>query len=100
MKVSNASLLSKVFVSLENTGISNVSIDKAISYTKPLSQTVGNAIFITDSEITLSNQLMGRVSGVQIRGINSYGKETYEPPKIELKKILVSASVQAKFILR
>lgn len=124
LKVSNASLLSKVFVSLENTGISNVSIDKvelstkeqienicrskaienaknkAISYTKPLSQTVGNAIFITDSEITLSNQLMGRVSGVQIRGINSYGKETYEPPKIELKKILVSASVQAKFILR
>lgn len=100
LKVSNASLLSKVFVSLENIGISNVSIDKAISYTKPLNQTVGNAIFITDSEITLSNQLMGRVSGVQIRGINSYGKETYEPPKIELKKILVSASVQAKFILR
>jgi uncharacterized protein YggE len=124
LKVSNASLLSKVFVSLENIGISNVSIDKveistkeqienicrskaienaknkAISYTKSLNQTIGNAIFITDSEITFANQLMGRVSGVQIRGNNSYGKDSYEPPKIELKKILVSASVQAKFILR
>jgi uncharacterized protein YggE len=124
LKVSNASLLSKVFVSLENIGISNVSIEKteltakeqienicrsraienaknkAISYTKSLNQTVGNAIFIADSEISLANQLMGRIPGVQIRGAISFGNNSYEPPKIELKKILVSASVQVKFILR
>jgi uncharacterized protein YggE len=124
LKVSNAIMLSKVFISLENIGIANTSIErteisnrefienlcrakaienaknKALAFTKPLNQTVGNAIFITDSEIAFSNQLMGKVAGVQIRGYNSLAKDSYEPPKIEIKKMLLSASLQAKFILK
>jgi uncharacterized protein YggE len=73
---------------------------KAISLTKPLMQTVGNAIHITDNEQNISNHLQGRAAGIVIRGVNSYDKQKLEAPKIEFEKIRVEATVSVKFILK
>ena len=125
LKVTNAETASKVFIQLEDLGISNSSIQKvdhsdienlknicrtraienaqkkAIALTKPISQTIGNAIYITDNETNLDNQLQGRIPGVQIRGYNTtVDKAKYEAPKIEFEKIKISATVSAKFILK
>lgn len=124
LKVSNAATASKVFVQLEDIGLSNASIEKAdyielesiknicrakaienakltaMALTKPLSQTVGDAIFISDAEGNFDNLLQGRVSGVQIKGYALANNNNYEPPKIEFKKIPVSATVNVRFILK
>jgi len=124
LQLVDAGTVTKVFVALENIGISNVSItdaevsnhdlienicrekaiedakNKAIAFVKPLNQSIGSAIYIADNAAAISNQLRGSVSGVQIRGYSSLNKEAYEPPKIELKKKYISASVQAKFALK
>jgi uncharacterized protein YggE len=124
LKVTTAETASKVFIQLEDLGISNTSIHKvdhsdiehlknicrtkaienshrkAIALTKPISQTIGNAIHITDNETNFDNQLQGRVAGVQIRGYTSLDKAKYEPPKIEFEKIKISAAVSVKYILK
>lgn len=124
LKVTSAETASKVFIQLEDIGISNTSIHKvdhsdieniknicktkaienshkkAIALTKPISQTIGNAIHIIDNETNFDNQLQGRVAGVQIRGYSSLDKTKYEPPKIEFEKIKVSATVSVKYILK
>jgi uncharacterized protein YggE len=124
LKVTTAETASKVFMQLEDLGISNTSIHKvdhsdienlknicrtkaienshrkAIALTKPISQTIGNAIHITDNETNFDNQLQGRVAGVQILGYSSLDKAKYEPPKIEFEKIIVSATVSVKYILK
>lgn len=124
LKVTTAETASKVFVQLEDLGISNTSIHKvdhsgienlknncrskaiensqkkAIALTKPISQAIGNAIHITDNEANFDNQLQGRAAGVQIRGYNSPDKAKYEAPKIEFEKIKVSATVSVKYILK
>ena len=125
LKVTEARTASKVFIELEDIGISNTSIDhvdhtdlenirnicrtraienaksKAISMTKPLMQTVGNAIHITDGDQNISNQLQGRASGVFIRGIGSLNeKQKFEAPKIEFEKIKAQSTINVKFILK
>ena len=114
---------SKVFMKLENLDISNSSIDrvdhteiesirnicrvralqnaklKAIAVTKPLMQSVGNAINIADNDVNGENQLQGRLSGNSIRGYSS-DKQKYEAPKIEFEKIKVKSSLSVKFILK
>lgn len=124
LKVNNATTASDVFIQLENIGISNTSIDrvdntnlenikntcrekaienahkKAIALTKPISQTVGNAIHIYDNEAKFDDLLQGRVAGVSIRGYGSLDKQKYAAPKIEFEKIKVTATVSAKFVLR
>jgi hypothetical protein len=125
LKVTEAQTASKVFIALEDLGISNTSIDhvdhtelekirnicrtraienakaKAISLTKPLMQTVGNAIHITDAEQNISNQLQGRVAGLAIRGYSSLNeKQKYEAPKIEFEKIKAQSTISVKFILK
>lgn len=125
LKVTDAVAASKVFMKLEEIGISNTSIERvdysdldnlknimrtkaivdakqrAIALTKPLNQTVGTAIHIIDAE-NISQQLQGRVAGIQIRGISSFSNDNkYENmPKIEFEKIKVTASINAKFILK
>jgi uncharacterized protein YggE len=123
LKVTTAETASKVFIQLEDLGISNTSLHKldhsdiekltntcrtraienahkkAIALTSPISQTIGNAIHITDNETPFDDQLQGRVAGIQIRGYSSYHKAKYEPPKIEFEKIKVSATVAVKFVL-
>lgn len=124
LKVTDAQTASKVFIELEDLGISNTSIDhvdhtdlenirnicrtraienakaKAISMTKPLMQTVGNAIHITDTEQNISNQLQGRLSGVAVRGYSLNEKQKYEAPKIEFEKIKAESTINVKFILK
>jgi len=124
LKVTTAETASKVFVQLEDFGMSNTSIykvdhsdienlknicrkkaiessyKKAIALTKPLSQTIGNAIHITDNDTNLVHQLQGRVAGLQISGYGSNDKAKYEAPKIEFEKIKVSAEVSVKYILK
>ena len=68
--------------------------------TKPISQTIGNAIHIYDNEAKFDDLLQGRVAGVSIRGYGSLDKQKYQAPKIEFEKIKVTATVSAKFILR
>jgi uncharacterized protein len=123
LKVSSASMASDVFIQLEDIGISNISIDrvdntnlenikntcrekaienarkKAVSLTKPISQTVGNAIHIYDNEAKFDDMFQGRVAGVSIRGYTA-STVKYEAPKIEFEKIKVTATVSAKFVLR
>lgn len=124
LKVTTAETASKVFIQLEALGISNTSIrkvdhsnieglknicrtkaienshKKAIALTKPISQTIGNAIHITDNETSFENQLQARVAGVQISGYSTLEKAKYEPQKIEFEKIKVSATVSVKYILK
>lgn len=123
LKVSSALMASKVFIRLEDLGISNASIDrvdhtdieqikntcrekaisnarlKAISLTKPISQSVGMAIFISDNDAPL-NSLQGKVPGIIIRGNNTLKQKEGDLPAIEFEKINVTASVSAKFILK
>lgn len=123
LKVNDAATASKVFVKLEDLGISNTSIDrvehtefkkienicrtkaiiaakgKANSMTKPLNQSVGRAIFITDIGQGYETQLQGRAAGIVIRGYSSNSSAKYEPPKIEFQKIKISVDVNVKFIL-
>jgi Uncharacterized conserved protein len=123
LKVTEAVTASQVFIKLEEIGISNTSIDRvdhsdldnlknkmltkaivdakerAIALTKPLNQTVGSAIHIMEAE-NISQQLQGRVAGIQIRGMGSVQKGYNELPKIEFEKIKVIANINAKFILK
>lgn len=119
--VSDAATLSKVFLQLENLGISNTSIEKvehtqlealknlcrtkaienakqkALALVKPLSQKVGNALFISDNEGSMPNPYQDRMYGMQIK---TMAAESYEPPKIDFKKIQVVAGVNVRFVLQ
>lgn len=121
--VNDAFTAGKVLAELEKVDISNVSIEKteyskseellldlkskaiikskryAESMTKPLNQKVGKAIFISDLN-SISNQLQGRVSGVQIRGASSvYGNRTNEPIAIEFNKIKFTTKISIKYLI-
>lgn len=122
LKVKDAVTVSQAFKKLEETGISNVSIEKvdhsdldnlkdrmrtkaimdakerAISLTKPLNQTVGSAIHIVETD-NQGQQLQGKVPGIQIRGYGTFNDSDKELPKIEFEKIKVMANISAKFIL-
>ncbi len=124
LKVTDAVTASQVFIKLEEIGISNTSIERvdhsdldnlknrmrtkaivdakerAIGLTKPLNQTVGSAIHIVDTDNVVSQQLQGRVAGIQIRGFSSFNNNDKELPKIEFEKIKVSASINAKLTLK
>lgn len=123
--VSDANTTAKVFVGLEEIGISNVRIEKventeeekikllingkailnakqtAQSFVKPLNQKIGNAIQISNFEI-MPNQFTGQLNEVVVTGYSSkiYGNRSpnYES-NIEFEKIKISSSVQVKFLL-
>ncbi len=126
LKVGDGLIASKVFINLEQLGISNTSIEKvthsnlenikniirtkavenartrALAIVKPLQQNIGSAIQISDNEPYYANQqLQGRVAGITLRG-NSYTQEVSlaNIPKIEFEKINVTANIQVKFILK
>ena len=112
----------KVILELEKIDISNVQLEKteyskmdelqlilktlaikkaqmnAEYMTKPLNQKIGRAIYISDSE-NITNQLQGRASGIQIRGMSSLKEETYSPLDIQFEKIKVESQVYAKFVI-
>jgi uncharacterized protein YggE len=122
LKVSDAVTVTKVISQLEDLGISNTSIDRvnysdlesiknimrtkavenakarALALTKPLNQTVGSAIHITDTDI--SNVLQGRAEGVVVTGYGIRGRQSVELPKIEFEKIKITTTVNVAFILK
>lgn len=125
LKVGDAVIASKVFIELENLGISNTSIDRvnhsdlgkiknmmrskavenararAVALTQPLNQTLGPAIHIIDNEVyNTTNQLSGRLDEVVVVGYSSKYKANQELPKIEFEKIKVAANINVKFILK
>lgn len=121
LKVSDAVTASKVFIKLEDLGISNTSIDhvdyskmeamknlmrtkaienakdRAIALTKPLQQGIGPAIYISDNEVYPVRQL-ARQSKINLYEANSAADQ--ELPKIDFEKIEVSSNINAKFILK
>ena len=125
LKVTDAVTATKVMMLLEDLEISNTSIDhvdhsemaviknitrtkavenakvKALALTKPLNQTIGSAIYLTDNEGVgaVVPVIQGKSAGVIIRG---YGKSKIlnELPKIEFEKIRVSTIVSIKFVLK
>ena len=125
LKVGDAVTASKVFIQLEDIGISNTSIDRvnysdiegmknilrtkaienararAIALTKPLNQSLGSAIHITDNEVyNVNQQLQGRISGVVVVGYASKGKASDDMSKIEFEKISILTNINVKFILK
>src|SRR5690606_37807241 len=124
LKVINAETASKVFIQLEDLGISNTSIDrvdhtdleniknicrtravenakiKAKSITKPLMQTIGHAIHIVDDEQIQHDEFQGRLAGVSVLGYGTNVKEKYQAPKIEFEKIKAKSTINVKFILK
>jgi hypothetical protein len=68
--------------------------------TAPLMQSVGNAIYIADTETDMGNALQGSVAGLAIRGYGSYEKQKYAPPKIEFEKIKIQSTIGVKFVLK
>ena len=122
LKVSDAVTASKVFMKLEDLGISNSSIDhvdysdmegiknlmrtkamenakaRALALTKPLHQEVGPAIYISDNEVYPIHLLEGKVAGLAIRGYTNNSAQ--DLPKIDFEKIQISSNINAKFILK
>ena len=124
LRVSDAVTASKAFIELENLGISNTSIDRvdhsdlesiknrmrskavenakarAVALTKPLNQTIGPAIHITDNEVyNTSNQLRGRLEEVVVVRYGVRKQSGVDLPKIEFEKIKVATNINVKFML-
>lgn len=120
LKVKDAVTATKVFIKLEDLGISNSSIDhvdyskmeemknimrtkaienaksRAIALTKPLQQGIGPAIFISDNEVYPIRPLAREAK------LNLYeaSDSVQALPQIDFEKIEVSSNVNAKFILK
>ena len=122
LKVYDAKTAGRVIYEMEGIGISNVDLERteyskieelkldlkskaiykakqqAEAMVKPLNQSVGNAIFISDIQTNIINALQGRVAGVRIRGYSSK-KQKYEAIPIEFEKIKVESQVEVKFAI-
>lgn len=121
--VYDAKTTAKVFIGLEEVGLSNVRIDKlehseekklqllmnskaienakanAISFTKPLGQTVGKAIYIGnvyDIRNKRSNTELSMRLGISAQ--KSYNAEDYNT-NIEFEKIIISSEIGVRFAL-
>ena len=120
LKVKDAVTATKVFIKLEDLGISNSSIDhvdyskmeemknimrtraienaksRAIALTKPLQQSIGPAIFISDNEVYPIRPL-ARQAKVNLYEASDAAQAL---PQIDFEKIEISSNVNAKFILK
>ena len=124
LKVTDAVMVGKVVMLLEDLEIFNASVERvnhsdaekikditrtraiekakrnAVTMTTALGQTLGPAIYITDAEsgnTNIETGLNGRL-GITVRGMKSL--DQYDAPKIEFEKIKVSTTVLVKFILK
>lgn len=122
--VYDAKSTAKVFIGLEEVGISNVRIDKlehseeaklqllmntkamenakanAISFTKPLGQNIGKALFVSQNK---NVAYRGNANQIRIRGYASERKYDAQSDKynaeIEFEKITVTSEVFTRFAL-
>jgi uncharacterized protein len=127
LKVSESETATRVFIKLEEVGISNTSIDRvdhsrlkelknlmrisAVDAAKQrasltvqrLGQTLGRALFVNYVGETNSQLLQGRLAGLQLSEVVVTGysaKNAESPSKIEFQKIKVTAEVSAKFEMK
>jgi hypothetical protein len=74
----------------------------AVSFTKPLNQKVGNAIFIGNRN-NFSSQLSGSTAGIRIRGAASQSKKEIQDKdyetNIQFEKIKISSEIIVRFAL-
>ena len=122
--VYDAKATAKVFIGLEEVGISNVRIDKlehseesklqllmntkamenakanAVSFTKPLGQNIGKALFVSQHK---NAAYRGNANQIRIRGYSSERKYDAQSDKynteIEFEKITVTSEVITRFAL-
>jgi len=129
LTVHDAKTASKVFLELQNIGISNVSIDKvensninkyrkevkiaaikaakekAEALAQAIDQDIGRAIYIQEIESIFNmtgNALQGKAAGIMIRGTSNkpvYGSRESEP-EIEFEKIKLEYNIIARFELK
>ncbi|MFC2188348.1 SIMPL domain-containing protein [Fulvivirgaceae bacterium LMO-SS25] len=121
--VYDATKAGQVIYEMETIGISNVDIERtefskieqlrlmlkskaaekarnqAESITKPLNQTIGKAIHITDIQTDAANYLQGRTSGIVVMGYSSKYEQEYKPIPIEFEKIRVECTLSVIFTL-
>ena len=103
-EISNIELLKTEYTKLEELKIElkGKAIIKAkkqaLEMVENLNQKLGPAIFISDLETNIGRMLSGRVSGINIRGMNSIGYDKKESNlNINFDKIKVDASVVVYF---
>lgn len=123
--VYDAKTTAKVFIGLEEVGISNVRIDKlehsdedkiqlvintkaiknakanAVSFAKPLEQNVGKALFISQNK---NVAYRGNINEIRIRGASTIGgnydmKSQDYNANIEFEKIKISSEIGVRFAL-
>jgi uncharacterized protein YggE len=124
LTVRDGKTASRVFVELENIGVSNLSIDKldnsniekyrkevkiaAIKAAKDKSealasaigQSIGKAIFIQELENNYGTGMPGSNSNITLRGSSSvYGSRAQEP-EIDFEKIKLDYSILCRFELK
>jgi uncharacterized protein YggE len=123
LKVVDAKMASRVFIELQNLAISNVSIQKvshtnmeeiknrvrsmavdnarqhAIALARPLNQTIGPAIYISENEGEI-NLLGAKVAAVSLRRSASFAAEESYFSNLDFQKITISSTVNLKFILK
>lgn len=104
--ISNVQLLKTEYSKLEDLKIElkGKAIEKAKrqaeEMVKSLNQNLGSVIFISDLETNITGLFNGRVSGINIRGLNSIGYVAPKPESdldIEFDKIRVDATVIVYF---
>lgn len=125
LKVKDAVMATRVFIMLEGMDVSNASIERvdhsafndirnqmrskamadarkrASALTQPLGQSAGAAIHITEVNTEpLNNQYRNRLAEVVIRGYGTTGNDKKELAQIDFEKIKISASIDAKFVLK
>ncbi|HOY13890.1 MAG TPA: SIMPL domain-containing protein [Saprospiraceae bacterium] len=124
LMVSDASTCSQVFISLEDLGIGNTKIIrydhsqkeqikntlrgiavanaqvKAIELTKPIQQSIGQAIHITEVKHGGGEDIVGNSPGIRIRGVSSMPQSKYLYSKVDFEKMKIEANVEVKFILK
>lgn len=121
--VGDAVTAGKVLAELENTGISNVNIERteysesdililelkekavrksqitAESLAETLGQKIGKAIYISDGN-TVSNALQGQTPGVRIRKMSGlYGSGAADPIYTEFQKVKFEVEVNVRYVL-
>ena len=115
---------SKVFIELEKTGISNVSIDKldnsnmenyrkevkidaikaarikAQSLATSINQSIGRAIYVQEVEQNFKNGGQSYSNSIMIRGVSSEIYGSNAQPDIDFEKIKIDYSILCRFELK
>ncbi|MES2850073.1 MAG: SIMPL domain-containing protein [Bacteroidota bacterium] len=122
LKVTDAVMVGKVFMMLEENDMSNAVIDrvdhsnleniqnqarikavenardKAVAMSTVLKQSIGHAIHISDNEG--SDNTNRRYEGAERLLLRSVDKYKYDTPKLDFEKIKVAATVSVQFVLK